>query len=192
LAKALLALFLTLSSLYPIPHALAGMNSSSPIVTTVYEKIPQELMFWADEITEIEHQLEVCHYGVNKTYMDYRALNTSSAQYKLLMTMTIREGLFYTFDGYIAVALGSYFGPLGSKYSITLSSGVVLDVIKAEEKADRHTNDGCEQKWDKSVIEFVIDSQTLPYWVGSKGYFLNGNFNNADEFYGDIIKIVRK
>lgn len=53
------------------------------------------------------------------------------------MTMTIKDGFFYTYDGYMAVALGSYFGGLGERYGFTLSSGVVLKVIKAEPKS-RH------------------------------------------------------
>lgn len=31
-------------------------------------------MFGEDEITPIGHALDVCHYGKNKTYMDYTKL----------------------------------------------------------------------------------------------------------------------
>lgn len=191
--KLCLVTFLTLSSILPIPIAYNGVVNkiTPPKLEVIYEKSPIELMFGEDEITPIEHTLDVCHYGKNKTYMDYTRLSKTSEQYKFLMTMTIKDGFFYTYDGYMAVALGSYFGGLGERYEFTLSSGVVLKVIKAERKADEHTNNGCEQKWDKSVIEFVIDSSTIKFWWGEK-YVLNGNFNNTKEFNGDIIKIVRK
>lgn len=191
--KLCLVTFLTLSSILPIPIAYNGVVNkiTPPQLEVIYEKSPIELLFGEDEITPIEHTLDVCHYGKNKTYMDYAKLSKESDQYKFLMTMMIKDGFFYTYDGYMAVALGSYFGELGERYEFTLSSGVVLKVIKAEHKADEHTNNGCEQKWDKSVIEFVIDSSTIKFWWGEK-YVLNGNFNNTKEFNGDIIKIVRK
>lgn len=159
----------------------------------IYDLTPVELLTGKDIITtELEYDIEVCHYGTNKTYMDYNVLNKGSEQYRFIKTLTPVDGYFYTEDGYIAVALGSYFGELGTKYEFELSSGAVIKVVKAEHKADIHTNNGCEQRWDKSVIEFVIDAKTLPYWIDSKGYFLGGNFNKLDMFKGDIVKIVRK
>lgn len=142
--------------------------------------------------------IDVCSSSSSKTYMDYKAItNTSSKQYKFIkdfMYVDQTNGLLrYNSDNeFIGVALGSYFGGIGSMYRITLENENVLNVIKIDEKADNHTNYGCEQKWDKSVIEFVIDSQyAKPVFGGSNGYVANGNFNNIEQFKGKIIKIER-
>lgn len=183
---AALLILLNCSNVHVVVLAMKSVPSS-----IVYAKSPTELMFGLNEISEFEHLIDVCHYGVNKTYMDYKSLSKNSNQYKLLSTLATKNGFFYSEDGFMAAALGSYFGELGEKYIFTLSSGVELKLIKADEKADIHTNNGCEQRWDKSVIEFIIDSETLTYAMGGNGYFLNGNFNNTPEFSGDIVKIVK-
>jgi len=124
--------------------------------------------------------------------MDYRRItNKSSKQYKYIKdNMKVAEnGLLYDNQGYIGVALGSHFGDIGNKFVITLDTGIVLKVVKVEAKDDKHTNNGCEQKYDGSLIEFVIDSENTTYWLGSNGYILNGNFNNHKDFKGNIERV---
>ena len=124
----------------------------------------------------------------SKTYMDYRAItNQSSNQWKLLQTMTVCEdGFIRDEDGFIAAALGSYFGPIGSRYVFTLEGGKELKIIKADQKQDRHT---CEDNifgldnWD--IIEFVVDSSKMPIWAN--GYVYGGNFNNCEAYAGDVL-----
>lgn len=139
-------------------------------------------------------ELKVCSNSQSKTYMSYKTItNTGSTQYKFIKANMIvnEKGLLVDKDGYIGIALGSYFGKIGRRYIITLDTGIVLKVVKVEAKADNHTINGCYQKWDKSVIEFVIDTKKAGeyYGVGSNGYIANGNFNNIPEFKGKIIKI---
>ena len=139
-------------------------------------------------------EIEVCSTSASKTYMDYEKITAkSSKQYKYIEAyMEVNEqGLLVDEDGYIGVALGSYFGDIGTKYQITLSTGIVLDVVKVEAKSDRHTNNGCEQMYDKSVIEFVIDESIAEDYFGrsKNGYILNGNFNNNKMFKGNIVAI---
>jgi hypothetical protein len=146
------------------------------------------------ENTVITTELKVCSSSQSKTYMSYKAItNTGSSQYKYIKAnMTVNEkGLLVDKDGYMGVALGSYFGEIGRRYTITLDTGIVLKVVKVEAKADDHTVNGCYQKWDKSVIEFVVDTKKAGeyYGRGSNGYIVNGNFNNIEEFKGKIIKI---
>lgn len=137
--------------------------------------------------------LDVCYYGTNKTYMLVSSLDPESAQMEYIETyMTAVDGLFYDKDGYVGVALGSYFGEIGSRYIFTLDSGIKLKVVKVEHKADKHTNNGCEQRWDKSVIEFVVDTFTHTFWVGENTYLVSGNFNNLQQYKGGIINISRK
>ena len=166
--------------------------------------VPEVIIEPVEEVIEeviieepIEKTLPVCYYSSVKSYMDYKAItNKSSEQYKYIKAyMTVNEkGLLVDEDGYIGIALGSYFGDIGSKYQITFSTGLSINVVKIEAKADIHTNNGCEQMYDKSVIEFVVDVDKAGeyYGVSSNGYILSGNFNNHRDFYGTIQKIVIK
>lgn len=134
--------------------------------------------------------LRVCSTSSVKTYMSYKKITSrSSAQYRYIQkNMTVNdEGFLVDKDGRIGVALGSYFGKIGSKFDFTLSTGIVLKVVKVEAKSDSHTVNGCYQKYDKSVIEFVIDSSKFS--KGANGYVKNGNFNNDSRFKGKISKI---
>jgi len=103
------------------------------------------------------------------------------------------KGLMRDDKGYIGVALGSYFGEIGSKFIITLDSGIVLKLVKVEHKDDRHTTNGIYQKWDKSIIEFVIDEDVSEVVIGrsGNGYIMSGNFNNSEFFEGEIIEIIK-
>lgn len=125
----------------------------------------------------------------SKTYMDYRAItNKSSNQWKLLQTLNFdNDGFIRDEEGYIGVALGSYFGPIGSRWVFYLKDGTELPVIKVDQKQDKHT---CKDNiyglnnWD--IIEFVVDSSKMPKFAN--GYAWGGNLNNnplvAGEIYG--------
>lgn len=134
--------------------------------------------------------IPVCSNSQTKTYMDYKMItNKSSKQWQYINAsgkIKIENG--YLMEGkYIGVALGSYFGDIGTKYIFTLDTGKQIKVVKVEEKADTHTKNGCQQKWDGSVIEFVIDSNAFE--KSANGYVYNGNFNNVAQFKGHIEKI---
>lgn len=138
-----------------------------------------------------------CSTSSTKTYMDYRMItNTGSRQYKHIQNyMEVHEsGLLIDEDGFIGVALGSYYGNIGDRFYFTLDSGVVLPVVKIDAKASEHTDEvGCQQAFDSSVIEFVIDyDQALNYFGRlSNNYILNGNFNNYSIFRGSIVKVEK-
>lgn len=137
--------------------------------------------------------IPVCYSGKNKSYMALSAISENSAQWRFISAnMTIRDGLLYDKDDYIGVALGSYFGPLGSRYIFILSTGIELKVVKVEAKSDRHTNNGCEQSDDHSVIELVVDMDTEKFPRISNNHPSNGNFNNLPEFRGEIVQIIKK
>lgn len=143
-------------------------------------------------------EIDVCAYSSAKTYMDYRATNlVSSRQYQFIhnnLNVDRQTGFLYDEDGFIAVALGSYYGTIGDRYYITLDSGIVLPVVKAEHKADEDTDySGCYQKYDKSIMEFVIDADYAADYFGNRGngLVLNGNYNNYYLFEGEIVKIEK-
>lgn len=137
----------------------------------------------------------VCAYSSVKTYMDYKAITAkNSTQYKYIRDyMNIdSSGLLVDKDGFIGVALGSYYGVIGDRYYFTLDNGIVLPLVKVEEKADSDTVNGCSHP-DGSVIEFVIDSEKATDFFGRWGndLILSGNFNNSSWFKGEI-KAVEK
>lgn len=143
-------------------------------------------------------ELSVCSLNTAKTYMDYRMTTlVSSRQYQFLnyeCTVDTETGFLYDEEGFIAVALGSYYGEIGDRFYFTLDSGVVLPLVKGEEKDDGDTNStNCFQKWDGSVIEFVISDEYAANYFGANGngYVLDGNYNNYSLFQGSIAKVER-
>ena len=143
-------------------------------------------------------EIETCASGVAKTYMDYRATTVrSSRQYQFIhneLTVDETTGFLYDKDGFIGVALGSFYGEIGDRFYFTLESGVVLPLVKCEEKADEDTDvRGCYHTSDNSVMEFVIDKDYALSYFGqlSNSYVLNGNYNNYELFNGAIVKVER-
>lgn len=148
-------------------------------------KVEQQMSLKSNEI-------EPCSTSSVKTYMDYRAITSkTSDQYIYIQDhMHIKDGYLLDEDGYIGVALGSWFGEIGSKWVITLDTGIEMYVVKIEEKADEHTGSlNCEHLIDHSVIEFVIDTDY--FQVSDNGYIYAGNFNN-NEWWNGNIESVRK
>ncbi len=143
-------------------------------------------------------ELEVCASNSAKTYMDYRMTTVvSSRQYQFIhneLTIDYNTGFLVDDDGFIAVALGSYYGQIGDRFYFTLDSGIILPLVKAEEKADVDTDSsGCYHLDDSSVMEFVIDDDYAAAYFGSRsnGLVLDGNYNNYYLFSGDIVKVER-
>ena len=146
-----------------------------------------------------KENVAVCSSSSVKTYMSYKAITTvSSAQYKYIkdnMYVDTETGLLRNKEHpeYIGVALGTYYGKIGSMFEFTLDTGKVLKVVKVDTKSDSHTYNGCYHRQDGSVIELVIDTSIARqyYGSGSNGYILNGNFNNSSDFSGKIVSVER-
>lgn len=131
-----------------------------------------------------------------KTYMDWQAItNKTSPQYSYIRDhMTVCEDGFLRDEyGNIGVALGSYFGEIGTTYEFVLDTGKVIRVVKIEEKADKDTVKGYYHKIDNSIIEFVVDtnSEELKSHTYSNGYIWSGNFNNCPDYNGKISEIYQ-
>lgn len=183
------------------------------------ETIQQEIKpnFQADlcalntlRLEELKEKTEIVNKNLNvknmklfsnsdvKTYMDYRKItNKSSKQYKLIHSENIfvnKKGFLQTNDGFIGVAMGSYFGDIGSKFIIELSTGKQIKVIKVERKADIHTDFRNFAGSDNlDIIEFVVDTkkQFMLNNIGNNKFIFNGNFNNCNMFNGKIISIKK-
>ena len=167
--------------------------------TTLDEKVGFDINNLSDYQKEYKSiEIEPCATSNIKTYMDYRAITArDSAQYWFIhdqMSVDEQTGFLYDKDGFIGVALGSFYGDIGERYYFTLESGVVLPLVKCESKADRDTDGtGCYHPADGSMIEFVIDKDYALNYFGriSNDYILNGNYNNYSLFTGDVVKVEK-
>lgn len=145
----------------------------------------------------IGEEMEVCSSSSSKTYMDYRSINNiRSRQYKFItnyMTVDQETGFLLDDEGFIGVALGTYFGTIGDRFYFTLDTGVVLPLVMVDAKSDSHTYNGCVHAVDSSVIEFVIDNQIASEYFGrfGNGLILQGNFNNYSLFRGEIVRVEK-
>ena len=163
----------------------------------------EEKAFSIDDLYDYQkeyksEEIEVCASNSSKTYMDYRATTArDSRQYWFIhdeLTVDTETGFLYDEDGFIGVALGSFYGEIGDRYYFTLDSGVVLPLVKCEEKADEDTDwSNCYHTDDNSVIEFVIDRNYALEYFGrlSNDYILNGFYNNYSLFRGNIVKVEK-
>ena len=139
-------------------------------------------------------EVGVCSYSSVKSYMDWKMITSpSSTQYWYIRQhMALDDsGLLVDEDGFIGVALGSYYGVIGDRYYFTLDTGVVLPLVKVEEKADEDTVNGCYHLVDDSVIEFVVDVETARNYFGRQTFTLYGNFNVLSYFNGSIVKVEK-
>ena len=128
-----------------------------------------------------------------KTYMDYRAITMrDSAQYRLIHSDKIsidERGFLVTEDGFIGAALGTHFGPVGTKYIFNLDNGEQLKIIKVEVKSDAHTCGHGILDGSGAAIEFVVDGKTewMQDKVAPNGLIFGGNFNKY--FNGTITSV---
>ncbi len=178
-------------------------NKSGIEAYVEYDDNKSDIIEYVDEVknnysTEFKMPDECMGLDLSaKTYMCYRKItDKTSRQYEYIYNsgeITVNDnGFLVTDDRYIGVAMGSYFGDIGSKYIMYLDNGKIIKVVKVEAKADDDTcNNGFMGAVNNDVIEFVVDSQS-PYMQRRKrsnGLIYGGNFNNYYEFNGNIISI---
>ena len=172
------------------------ISNTIPVVQEIPEQSDEPVTVVVSRLTE-EITIPCSGNLANKTYMDYRTItNTNSVQYQYIHSDNIivdERGFLVTADGYIGVALGTYFGEIGTKYIITLDTGRTIKAVKVEVKADRDTCSHNVIAGSNDLIEFVVDTQTdfMQQNTYSNGLVFQGNFNNFEEFNGNIIKVER-
>lgn len=113
----------------------------------------------------------------------------TSKQYQFIQSyMKIgSDGFLYSQDGFIGVALGSYYGEIGDRFIITFDDHRQVGVIKIEAKADEHTINGCSQFIDSSMIELVIDINKAQSAYAKAVQM--GDFNYSAIFNGRITDV---
>ncbi len=131
------------------------------------------------------HQVDICDTKTTfKSWMDYRSITSkSSEQWKLLQQKNVVIDELYGFismEGYLFVAMGPQYGPVGSKYLISFSGGTSVQVIVGDIK-----HQGCTSTRDGSMIEFIVDKYVIPDRIRQ-----SGNYNEL--FRGYITSIYKE
>lgn len=117
------------------------------------------------------------------SYMHYNAITDSSTpQYRMKLKSSTGEHAIREFDNKYCVATGSALGKVGTTYEMKMKNGNTLELIKAEEKADKDVRaDGVVTIDDGSIIEFLVDYNCLENNVSTYG-----SLSILPEFKGDI------
>ena len=124
-----------------------------------------------------------------KSYMDYKCIRKDCKQGKIVYgkdAWTDGDGLRKSGE-YYCVALGSYYGNIGDKFVIETDKGNTYKIIKADEKANRHTDstnrytlaNGCMMEW-------IVEINEMDGSVKS-----SGNIDNIKKVSGAITKITK-
>lgn len=102
--------------------------------------------------------------------MDYRTVTDStSMQYRLLQSASPDANGLMKIGEYYCVALGSYFGAVGTKYTAVIE-GKEYKLIKCDEKQAKHTLNGEGQTGtDGHLIECIVKTESLPAGVRASG-----------------------
>lgn len=121
---------------------------------------------------------EICSTSTFKSWMDYRSITSkSSKQYHLQQeAITDKNFGFRMIDGYLLVAMGPQYGPVGRKYIIQFENGTVINAMIGDVKHQGCTSD------DGSMIEFIINKEILPDFIKK-----SGDFNQI--FSGSVVLI---
>ena len=96
-----------------------------------------------------------------KSYMSWTALGPNTTQGKFSAKATPDpETAIMMYNGRYLVALGfAYADKVGQEIDIVMESGQVIPTIVGDFKAIEHTDEyGSTQRWDGSVVEFIVSS----------------------------------
>lgn len=121
--------------------------------------------------------------GEFKSYTDGKSITDKySAAYWQLQRMSVVNGLYMEGE-YVGIAISSFYGRVGDKFRITLSSGQVFYAVMTDTKQSSQLDENYTHP-DGSLIEFIVDTPTLPEQVR-----LEGSLNCI--YTGSIEKIER-
>lgn len=99
-----------------------------------------------------------------KSYMPFTAITSkSSPQYKLQQKAYSDKNGLRKCGKYYLVAMGQYYGKIGDKFKVTLSSGQVFYAMIGDSKQFRHTGEGSGMVGadNKDMFEFIVDYSCL-------------------------------
>ena len=132
--------------------------------------------------------MEVPNHSVFKSYMPYSAITLKSSQQYTLQSQayTDENGLRKIGDYYL-VAMGQYYGTVGDKFKVTLSSGQQFNVMMGDMKKYEHTFNGEGQIGadNKDMFEFIVDYSNL-----NSNIRRDGSVNCV--FNGTVLKLEKE
>lgn len=134
------------------------------------------------EETEVWIEKPVFASGEFKPYMDGQAItDTTSRAYAQLQKMWIDENGCYREGDYVGIAVASFYGEVGDKFRITLSSGQVFYGVMTDTKQDCHVDENYMDA-NGGVIEFVVDIDSLSSGAstGSLNYIYEGSITKIE------------
>ena len=157
------------------------------------------------------HEIKLCDTGnAIKDIANVSAItNKNSQQYKLLFENAFGEvkydnwGLAYIEENgvrWYCNALATYYnGAIGDKYRVTLESGVQINTILCDIKADAHTHAGNNDpspaclSADGSMLEFYghANSVTIPKLQAHGFGSINNNLDADHKWKGPVVKMEK-
>jgi hypothetical protein len=123
-----------------------------------------------------------------KSWMDWQSITCTRSRQWELQQYAYTENGHRKVDGMVMVALGTYYlnHGVGDIFNIYLSDGTVFRAIVGDVKDDNHTCDTNRfQRWDGSVVEFIVDRDTLCTTALRLGDLTRSGFN------GNVVLIER-
>lgn len=115
------------------------------------------------EVSEKTNVIPAYPHREFKSYMSWTALHPESTQGKFsAQAVADPETAIMTYNGRYLVALGSaYADHVGQEIDIVMESGQIIHAVVGDFKAAEHTDEyGSTQRWDGSVVEFVVSSNS--------------------------------
>lgn len=114
-----------------------------------------------DQVSDKDEIIKAYPHREFKSYMSWKALSPKSKQGQFSAQATPDpETAIMTYNGRYLVALGfAYADEVGQEIDIIMESGQVIPAVVGDFKAEEHTDEhGSTQRWDGSVVEFVVSS----------------------------------
>lgn len=166
-AVLILSLLINLIFLIP-PQKTSNASQDNEVVAIDETELSNGSSSVGEPVTPEYETMPICSTSSTfKSWMDYRKItNTSTRQWRYQQIATTDEYGFRTVDGYYMVAMAKQYGPVGTKYIITFSGGQTMPVIIGDLKA----NTTCQHP-DGSMIEMIVDSETMPSNVKRSGNY---------------------
>ena len=118
----------------------------------------------AKEEKEKYKNMYIPNHSSFKSYMPYTAITSkNSPQYKLQRKACSDKNGLRKYGKYYLVAMGQYYGKVGDRFKVTLSSGQVFYAMIGDSKQFKHTGEGSGMIGadNKDMFEFIVDYSCL-------------------------------
>ena len=151
---------------YRLEQAAIEVAVAVPELVTVPEPVVEEVPEEEVNPPQIEEMsltgAPLTSNSACKPWMDYRAVtDTASTQWAIISQAYHRGDGLLEVNGCILVALGSYWGPVGTTYRAVIGGREVY-LMKGDAKQDQHTYGGYGYEGlNGHLIEVIVDTDYL-------------------------------